>query len=41
MVSERLSSGFNTFMMDVTGDLAIGSSLSSSFAGLSLNLPLK
>jgi hypothetical protein len=41
MVSERLSPGFNTFMMDVTGDLTIGSPLSNSFAGLSLNLPLE
>jgi hypothetical protein len=41
MVSERLSSGFNTFMMDVMGDLTIGSPLSKSLAGLSLNLPLE
>lgn len=41
MVSERLSPGFNTFMMNVAGDLTIGSPLSNSFAGLSLNLPLE
>jgi hypothetical protein len=28
-------------MMDITGDLTIGSPLSNSFAGLSLNLPLE